>query len=269
MTTSTGTQSTAHADDTQYSLAKIMTIWAIVSLPMLILVFYVAPFIAPHSDIHPFLWIWYAGIVGMAWQFVVSMWILYHELEQFTWSAIKERIWLNKPSDPNTGKKSYKLFWWLIPSFIFILVFEMSPAGDYLDKILLSIFPSLDELQGTDIEALFVPELVGAWWLMWLAVLNNIFNYFLGEELLFRGILLPKMRGVFGKWDWVANAALFGLYHLDRPQNIIKIGVSALGLTWASRRFKSIWFAVVLHGVEMVFVFGGVYMIASGLGLEG
>ena len=124
----------AEADDTQYSLLKIMTIWAIVSLPMLVLVFYVAPFIAPHSDIHPFLWIWYAGIAGMAWQFVVSMWILYQELDQFTWPAIKERIWLNKPSDPNTGKKSYKLFWWLIPSFIFILVFEMSPGATILIK---------------------------------------------------------------------------------------------------------------------------------------
>ncbi len=159
------------------------------------------------------------------------------------------------------------MFWWLIPSFAFILFFEMSPAGDFLDQFLLYVFPALNDLQGTDIESLFVPELVGAWWLMWIAVLNNVFNYFLGEELLFRGILLPKMRVVFGKWDWVANAALFGLYHLDKPQNIIKIGVSALGLTWASRRFKSIWFAVILHSVEMLFVFGGVYVIASGAAL--
>jgi membrane protease YdiL (CAAX protease family) len=267
MTTSTGTQSTAHADDTQYSLAKIMTIWAVVALPMLVLVFFVAPFLALYTDVHLILLVWYVAIVGMAWQFVVSMWILYQELDRFTWSAIKERIWLNKPSDPNTGKKSYKLFWWLIPSFIFILAIEMSPAGDYLDKILPSIFPSLNELNGADIEALLVPEMVGAWWLMWVAVLSSIFNYFLGEELLFRGILLPKMRGAFGKWDWVANAALFGLYHLHKPQNIIKVGISALGLTWGSRRFKSIWFAIVLHGVEAIFLFGGIYMIASGAGL--
>lgn len=255
-------------DESQYSLTKIMTIWAVVSLPMLILVFFGAPFLAPYTNVHPFLLIWYAGIVGMAWQFVVSMWILHQELEQFTLSAIKERIWLIKPSAPSTGKKSYKLFWWLIPSMVFIVFFELSPVGDYLDQILLSIFPSLKDLNGTDIESLFVPELMGAWWLMWVAVLNNIFNYFLGEELLFRGILLPKMRGVFGKWDWVANAALFGLYHLDRPQSILKIAISALGLTWASRRFKSNWFAIILHGVEMFFVFGGVYMIASGTGLE-
>jgi membrane protease YdiL (CAAX protease family) len=268
LTISTGTKSTAHADDTQYSLAKIIGIWAVVSLPMLVLVFLVAPALVPYTDIHPFLLIWYVGIAGMAWQFVVSMFLLYRELDSFTWANIKARIWLNKPSDPKTGKKSYKLFLWLIPAAIFVIVVELSPAGDYLDQILLRLFPALADLEGTDMDKLFVPELVGAWWLLGIAVLNNIFNYFLGEELLFRGILLPKMRGVFGKWDWIANAALFGLYHLDKPQNIPKIAISALALTWTSRRFKCIWFAIILHGIEGLIVFGGVYMIASGLGLK-
>lgn len=255
-------------DDTQYSLTKILTIWAIVSLPMLVLVFFVAPALILWTDTFPGLLIWYTGIAGMAWQFVVSMFLLYRELDEFTWANIKSRIWLNKPIDPKTGKKSYKLFFWMIPAVIFILIFEFSPAGDYLSQILLIPFPALADLEGTDMDVLFVPELVGAWWLFGIAILNNIFNYFLGEELLFRGILLPKMRGVFGKWDWVANAVLFGLYHLDKPQHIPKIAISSLALTWTSRRFKSIWFAVIMHGVEGLIVFGGVYMIASGLGLE-
>jgi uncharacterized protein len=32
----------------------------------------------------------------------------------------------------------------------------------------------------------------------------------LGEEFLFRGVLLPCMEGVFGRWSWVANGVLFG-----------------------------------------------------------
>ena len=39
-------------------------------------------------------------------------------------------------------------------------------------------------------------QFVGAWWLMAVALVSCLFNYVLGEELLFRGILLPKMRGV-------------------------------------------------------------------------
>jgi len=47
-----------------------------------------------------------------------------------------------------------------------------------------------------------------------------LFNTFLGEELLLRGVLLPKMQGVFGRWDWLANGALFGVYHSHQPWGI-------------------------------------------------
>lgn len=45
--------------------------------------------------------------------------------------------------------------------------------------------------------------LSGSW--LWLGVLLAffVFNTVLGEELLFRGYLLPRMQGVFGSWDWM------------------------------------------------------------------
>ena len=49
-----------------------------------------------------------------------------------------------------------------------------------------------------------------------LTLVSLVFNYLLGEELLFRGVLLPRMAGVFGRWDWVANTVLFGLYHVHK-----------------------------------------------------
>ena len=39
----------------------------------------------------------------------------------------------------------------------------------------------------------------------------------LGEELLFRGYLLPRMNGAFGRGDWVVNGLLFTVYHLHVP----------------------------------------------------
>jgi CAAX protease family protein len=47
-----------------------------------------------------------------------------------------------------------------------------------------------------------------------------IFNTVLGKELLFRGLLLPRMRAAFGRWDWLANGVLFGIYHLHVPWTI-------------------------------------------------
>ena len=90
-------------------------------------------------------------------------------------------------------------------------------------------------------------------------------NLPLVEELLFRGVLLPKMQGAFGKWDWVANAVLFGLYHLHKAWMIPSIIVSSLALTWPSRRFRSNWFAVIVHGIEGLPILVLVPLILSGL----
>ena len=43
-------------------------------------------------------------------------------------------------------------------------------------------------------------------------VLGFIMNM-IGEELYYRAALQPKMRGVFGKWDWAANGVGFALKH--------------------------------------------------------
>ena len=44
-------------------------------------------------------------------------------------------------------------------------------------------------------------------------VVGLVFNIF-GEEIYYRGFMMPKMRGVFGSWDWVANGILFTTYKI-------------------------------------------------------
>lgn len=56
--------------------------------------------------------------------------------------------------------------------------------------------------------------LSGNWPWFVVVVVMALFNTVLGEELLFRGLLLPRMRGVFGRGDWLANGLLFAVYHL-------------------------------------------------------
>ena len=64
----------------QYSLGKILGIWAIVTLPMVLLTWVVAPAIIPYSPLHPGITFWLLMILGMAWEFVVALAILYREL---------------------------------------------------------------------------------------------------------------------------------------------------------------------------------------------
>ena len=96
--------------------------------------------------------------------------------------------------------------------------------------------------------------LVGAWWLLGLFVLSAVFNTILGEELLFRGVLLPRMEGAFGKWSWVANGVLFGFYHLHQPWGIAGSVISGVFLyafvTW---RFRSTWMGIIVHSAQSVY----------------
>jgi membrane protease YdiL (CAAX protease family) len=251
--------------DSQYSLAKILGIWAIVALPMPVLIFIIAPGLISRVSLHPGILIWLMIIGGYVWQFIVSLYFLHDDLGTLRWSAVRKRIWLTRPRDPDTGKQNSRLFWWLVPAALYLLFVEVG-VGDFIDTTFARIMPGLLKLPASiDLEQLVVPEFIGAWWLLGLAVVNNIFNYFLGEELLFRGVLLPKMRGVFGKWDWVANSVLFGLLHLDSPLRIPKVMISTLAYTWPSRRFQSIWFAIILHGIESIIVFGVVLSIVTGM----
>ena len=81
-----------------------------------------------------------------------------------------------------------------------------------------------------------------------------LFNYLLGEELLFRGVLLPQMAGVFGRWDWVANTVLFGLYHVHKIWAWPSMITTSFGYAWAARRFRSLWMGVIVHGIEGYFI---------------
>lgn len=248
----------------QYTLWQILGISALVALPMALLAWVVAPAIIPYSPLHPGITYWLLIIAGMGWQFVVSLMIIYWELGTLRWSAIRQRTWLQTPLDPRTDQPNRKLYWWLLPGLFVSFVLVGFLIGGYLDAPMAWLFPALQSAPYQDITQLASPEFMGQWWLLGITLVSLLLNYFLGEEFLFRGVLLPKMQGVFGKYDWVANSVLFGLYHLHKPWIILSTIVGSLGITWPARRFRSNWMAVVVHGVEGWYV---VLVLAVILGL--
>ena len=237
----------ADYEKNQYTLWQILGIWALVSLPMALLVWVVAPVVIPHVPLLPGITYWLFIIAGMAWQFVVSLAIMYHELGTLRWSAIRQRTWLQTPLDPKTGQPSRKLYWWLILPLLYNAITGLVLAG-YLDAPMRWLFPGLKPPY--EMSQLMTPELQGQWWLFGVLLVSHLFNYFLGEEFLWHGVLLPRMQGVFGKYDWVANSVLFGFYHLHKPWALPSIIATNMALSWPARRFRSNWMAIVVHGVE-------------------
>ena len=69
----------------------------------------------------------------------------------------------------------------------------------------------------------------------------------IGEELYYRSFLLPKMRAVFGRWDWVANGVLFALKHVYQRWYYIGILGGSLAFAFIGGPIGSVYFAMVAH----------------------
>ena len=71
----------------------------------------------------------------------------------------------------------------------------------------------------------------------------------LGEELLWRGYLLPRQELVFGKSAWLVNALLWLLYHwsINLPA-MVGIVPTTLIVPWIVQRRQNTWVGILIHG---------------------
>ena len=90
--------------------------------------------------------------------------------------------------------------------------------------------------------------------------------YIFGEEIYYRGYLLPRMRGVFGKWDWVANGSLFMLKHVYQRWLFPSILIGSLAFAFAGGPLGSLPLAMVYHWIGNA-LFGTIFLIMATWGL--
>lgn len=246
--------------DEQYSLAKILGIWALATVPMGVLGWIAFPLLAPDSGSDPL----GSGVtrlvliaLGLVWLFVLSLILVRREEGDLRWATVKHRLRLNAPREPATGEPRRRLWLWVVPFLVAVAVVDVV-LNTPLENVWVSVFPFLAEPAGYSFDAIFqsqeiLARLEGAWWFFALFVIQAAFNTILGEEFLFRGVLLPKMEGVFGRWSWVANGVLFGLYHVHQPWGIPNSVLTGLLYTLPAHRYGSTWMSIILHSAQSVF----------------
>jgi uncharacterized protein len=257
----------------QYSLAKILGIWALAVAPMGILGWIVFSLVAPDFESDPL----GSGVtrivlltLGLVWLFVLSMIIVRREEGDLRWATLKKRLRLNAPREPSTGVPRAMLWLWVIPFLVGVVVIELVLASA-LENAWVSVFPFLAEPQGGySFDAILgsqevLQRLVGAWWFFALFVILSVFNTILGEEFLFRGVLLPRMEGVFGRGSWVANNVLFALYHVHVPWVMPNAFLTGLLYTYPAYRYRSTWMSIILHSAQSVYI--GFLVLGIVLGL--
>lgn len=236
----------------QYSLAKIIMLWLLVTIPMGISRFYLFPILSERLKISPGIIFWLLVIVGMIWQFVLSLIVLRHELGKLTWAKLRTRLWLNHPIDPKTKNVRIKLYWYVIPIIIYTQIISSTDILNFLSEGFIAVFPFFEPPSAIMIQSLATPEFVGAWYVVAIMLISSLFNYLLGEELFFRGVLLPKMNGVFGKWDWAMNGILFASYHVHKIEEVPILIVGIIFTSYLNKKYKSFYPGLIIHGVEFI-----------------
>ena len=182
---------------------------------------------------------------GLIWQFVLVLILVRREMGGLEWPRVRDALWLRPPRDPKTGRVGGRVWWWVL---LFILIFGIEQVLPSIPGPSVRDFADfLDSDRGEDFFS-------GAWGWFAVIVVLAVFNTVLGEELLFRGLLLPRMKGVFGKGDWVANGALFAVYHLHQPWDIPVSFVDIIALAYPSRRFQSAWMGIIVHSTQSIVV---------------
>jgi uncharacterized protein len=229
-----------------WSPRRVLGIWAAAALPMAVLAWVIGPALArafsgptaiPRALI-------LSLTAGMVWQGALVLIVVRREQGTLRWPVLKEALWLRAPTSPVTGRRGGRLWLMVIPLIVLIGLEEL--------------LPTLPTPAARDLTSFFGSHVGQAWmsgnwgWYVVMLVMF-VFNTALGEELLFRGLLLPRM-AAFGRADWLVNGVLFAMYHLHVPWVIPQtVLVDTFAEAWPSRRYRSSLIGIAVHSSQTVF----------------
>jgi hypothetical protein len=233
----------------QYSLAQILAVWAAAAIPMAVLAWLVAPLLGAllgGGEVAFIKALLLCITAGVIWQFVLTLILVRREQGTLRWSRVRDALWLLSPSDPRSGRVGGRVWLWVIPFVILFGIWEF--FGFHITGPASHDFALFLESRGEEF-------FNGNWGWFAVIVVQLVFVSFLGEDLLFRGLLLPRMRGVFGRGDFVANGVLFALYHLHQPWSIPASLADIILTAYPTRRWQSVWMSIIVHSAQSVFIF--------------
>lgn len=230
----------------QYTKRRILGVWAAAALPMGVLAWGLAPVLARALDGPAALGraLILSLTAGLLWQFVLVLWLVRREQGSLRWPVLRDALWLRAPQSPRTGRRGGRLWWVLVPLTLAFAAEEFLPVLAHPGSHDFGVFLGSEAGQSLLSESLFWPLAV---------VTMMVLNTALGEELLFRGLLLPRMQGAFGRADWVVNGVLFAAYHLHQPWSMPGALYDTLVLSYPAKRFRSAVISIMIHSTQSLF----------------
>lgn len=262
--------STGEVGISQYRLHMILFMFAWPAAWFMFLIWVVRPLLFGTPAPGEFLSTWlFFGIatLGNAAELIVALVVLRREGYRLTIRDLRDRARLRWPR----GWKAWGLV--LVALAVYAVAILAHPVNEALARVPGFVPPAwwppitnpTVEIAAT--EDLF-PDITLAGNYLFLAVYliyGTVFNI-IGEELYYRGMLLPKMRGVFGKWDWVANGILFELKHVYQRWMWGSGMINGLAFALLAGPVGSVWMSMLLHwtGSWLLGLIAGIPLVFGG-----
>lgn len=101
------------------------------------------------------------------------------------------------------------------------------------------------------------------WW-PFIAMFVVLFFNIIGEELWWRGVVLPRQELAFGRWVWVVHGVMWAFFHVFKWWDIVTLLPITLGLTYLAYRYKNTTPGIVIH-----YAVNGISLIPLALGALG
>mgnify|MGYP004702340265 CR=1 FL=1 len=93
----------------------------------------------------------------------------------------------------------------------------------------------------------FEPLSKGRYWLLLVWIPYWVLNI-LGEEFLWRGVMLPRQELAFGKHAWLIHGAGWGMFHIAFGwQMLLTLVPLVFILSWVVQKTKNSWVGVIMH----------------------
>jgi len=251
----------------QFGLGKILWMFVWPALWYSFLIYGVGKLFLPPGGTTP---TWYRLVVitlGSGAELAAGLILLRREGYRLSIAALRERLRLRWPQ----GWKA-----WAIAAVILVLGLIVSMAAEPANRALAAVpgFAPPDWWGPASNPTVVVSSAADAFpdvtlqgnfgFVALYFVIGLVFNI-IGEEVYYRGYLLPRMRGEFGRWDWVANGVLFTLKHVYQRWMYPGILVGGLCFAFAAGPLGSLPLAMLYHWVGN-FLLQMIFLVMAALG---
>ena len=232
----------------QYNLPMILFMFAWPIAWFMFLIYVIGPLLLQTDGTIPSWAVIGISLLANGGELAAALIIFRREGYRLTLSSLRDRINWHWP-------KNWKIWLAFVAVFIaaFTLSMLLSPTVDSIAKV--SNIP--DWMPGHPLKEVnsiqdAYPDINFQGNYLFFFIQNFIvviiFNMF-GEELYYRAALQPKMRGVFGKWDWVANGVGFALKHLYWWWRVPMLIPAGLGFAFIFGPLGSLPLTILSHWI--------------------